>query len=247
MILARGVTKVYRGDGAETWALRGVDLEVKQGEFVAVVGPSGSGKSTLLYILGGLLRPTSGTVRVAGMELTEMSDSELAEFRHWNIGFVFQMYHLIPRMTALKNVMLPLMLRGLPLSEARDRALEALKLVGLEHRANHRPAQLSGGEQQRVAIARAIVTKPKILLADEPTGNVDRRSAFQIMEIFSMLRKELGITIVMVTHNLELVKFCDWAARLVDGRIARKYGASEYEQLVRDMVSSEEEIKNVFI
>ena len=229
------VTKVYKMGEAEVWALKGVSLEVADREFIAIVGPSGSGKSTLLYVIGGLIRPTSGKVYINGVDITTMNDDKLSEFRHENIGFVFQMYHLIPRMTALKNVMLPLKLRGLSGREARRRALEALKLVGLEHRANHRPTQLSGGEQQRVAIARAIVAEPKIILADEPTGNVDRKSALQIMDLFTRLNRELGVTIVMVTHNLELVRYCRRAARLLDGRIVRIYTSSEYRKLAEDM------------
>jgi len=232
------VTKLYKMGESEVWALKGVSLEVKEKEFIAVVGPSGSGKSTLLYIIGGLIKPTSGKVYVNGIDITTMSDDELSEFRHRNIGFVFQMYHLIPRMTALKNVMLPLKLRGLSGAEAKRRAMKALELVGLKHRANHRPTQLSGGEQQRVAIARAIVTEPKIILADEPTGNVDRRSAIQIMELFKKLNKDLGVTIVMVTHNLELVHYCHRAARLLDGRIAKIYSPSEYRKLAEDMTGA---------
>ncbi len=236
IVVLKEVWKVYKLGEVEVAALQGVDLRVRNGEFYGIVGPSGSGKSTLLYAIGGLVKPDKGKVFIDGVEITKLSDDELSMFRHMNIGFVFQMYHLIPRMTALKNVMLPLKLRGIASKEAEERALEALKLVGMDHRALHKPTQLSGGEQQRVAIARAIVTKPKIVLADEPTGNVDKKSALQIMELFRRLNKELGITVILVTHNLELIRFCDRVARLVDGKIAKIYEPSEYKILLKDMV-----------
>jgi len=201
-------------------ALRGVTLEVPRGVWQCLVGPSGSGKSTLLHIIGGVDKPTKGTVEVAGVRLNDLSDDQLAEFRNKNIGFVFQMFYLIPRMSILENVELPLILRGVPKARRREAALEALRLVGLGHiDPRRRPTQLSGGEQQRVAIARAIVTRPRILLADEPTGNLDSATTKVIMDIFTALKKELGITIVMVTHNLELLSYCDRYARMRDGRI----------------------------
>ncbi|MFP3290961.1 MAG: ABC transporter ATP-binding protein [Thermoproteus sp.] len=201
-------------------ALRGVTLSVPRGSFHCVVGPSGSGKTTLLHIVGGVDRPTKGEVWVAGVRLNDLDDDKLAEFRNRYIGFVFQLFYLIPRMTILENVELPLMLRGVPKAERREAALEALRLAGLGGvDPKRRPTQLSGGEQQRVAIARAIATKPRLLLADEPTGNLDSATAQTIMDTFTMLKKELGITIVMVTHNLELLKYCDGVTRLKDGRI----------------------------
>ncbi|MEZ0248299.1 MAG: ABC transporter ATP-binding protein [Thermoproteus sp.] len=201
-------------------ALRGITYSVPRGIFQCVVGPSGSGKSTFLHIVGGIDRPTRGDVWVAGVKLNDLNDDQLAEFRNKNIGFVFQMFYLIPRMTVLENVELPLILRGVPKAKRREMALEALKLAGLEGvDPKKRPTQLSGGEQQRVAIARAIVAKPRLLLADEPTGNLDSATANRVMETFLSLKKELGITIIMVTHNLELLKFCDRVVRLRDGRI----------------------------
>jgi len=201
-------------------ALRGVTLSVPRGSFHCMVGPSGSGKTTLLHIVGGVDRPTKGEVWVAGVRLNDLDDDKLAEFRNRYVGFVFQLFYLIPRMTILENVELPLMLRGVPKAERREAALEALRLAGLGGvDPKRRPTQLSGGEQQRVAIARAIVTKPRLLLADEPTGNLDSATAQTIMDTFTMLKKELGITIVMVTHNLELLKYCDGVTRLKDGRI----------------------------
>lgn len=234
------VRKRYRMNGVEVWALREVNLDVSKGEFLGVVGPSGSGKSTLMYVIGGLMRPDFGKVIVNGVDITRLNDDELSIFRHKNIGFVFQMYYLIPRMSALKNVTLPLKLRNMPKREAERKALEALKMVGMAHRANHRPSQMSGGEQQRVAIARAIVTEPEIILGDEPTGNVDRKSSIQIMELFKRLNKDLGVTIIMVTHNLELINYCDRAARMVDGKIVKTYLPDEYGRLVADMASGEE-------
>jgi len=214
--MVKDVVKYY-GDYP---ALRGVTLEVPRGVWQCLVGPSGSGKSTLLHIIGGVDKPTKGTVEVAGVRLNDLSDDQLAEFRNKNIGFVFQMFYLIPRMSILENVELPLILRGVPKARRREAALEALRLVGLGHiDPRRRPTQLSGGEQQRVAIARAIVTRPRILLADEPTGNLDSATTKVIMDIFTALKKELGITIVMVTHNLELLSYCDRYARMRDGRI----------------------------
>jgi len=218
-IVVKDVVKYY-GDYP---ALRGVTLEVPRGVWQCLVGPSGSGKSTLLHIIGGVDKPTKGTVEVAGVRLNDLGDDQLAEFRNKNIGFVFQMFYLIPRMSILENVELPLILRGVPKARRREAALEALRLVGLGHiDPRRRPTQLSGGEQQRVAIARAIVTRPRILLADEPTGNLDSATTKVIMDIFTQLKKELGITIVMVTHNLELLSYCDRYARMRDGRIVEQ-------------------------
>jgi putative ABC transport system ATP-binding protein len=210
-IVVKDVYKYY----GEYPALRGVTLEVPKGVFQCILGPSGSGKSTLLHIIGGVDKPTKGEVVVAGVRLNDLSDDQLAEFR-----FVFQLFYLIPRMSILENVELPLILRGVPREERRRLALEALQLAGLGHvDPKKRPTQLSGGEQQRVAIARAIVTKPRILLADEPTGNLDSATAKVVMDTFLNLKKQLGITIVMVTHNLELLPYCDRHVRMRDGKI----------------------------
>ena len=234
MVEVRDLWKEYELGKAKVQALRGVNLEVDRGEFLAVLGPSGSGKSTLLHLIGGLDRPTRGLVRVGGIEVSSLkSDRELSRYRNEYVGFVFQFFHLIPRLTALENVELPLVARGVDPKERRRRALEALKLVGLEHRARHRPTELSGGEQQRVAIARAIVTQPKLLLADEPTGNLDSSNARIVINLFRKLIEELNLTVVMATHNLELLDYCDKAVRLVDGSIAGIYSKSEINKLIK--------------
>ena len=229
----RDVWKEYELGRSKVQALRGVTLDVEEGEFLAVVGPSGSGKSTLLHLIGGLDRPTRGTMRVVGVEVSSLrDDGQLSRFRNEYVGFVFQMFYLVPRLTALENVELPLVARGVEPAERRKASLEALKMVGLEHRARHRPTEMSGGEQQRVAIARAIVSKPKLLLADEPTGNLDSANAKLVMELFRKLIDEIGVTVLMATHNLELLDYCDRAVRLVDGRIAGIYSRGEFTKLL---------------
>ena len=230
----RDVWKVYGTGEAAVPALKGVTFDVEKGEFVALVGPSGSGKSTLLHLIGGLDRPTRGLVKVEGVEVSSLRDDrELSAYRNERVGFVFQMFYLIPRLTALENVELPLFAKGVDPRERRRRALEALSMVKLEHRANHRPTQMSGGEQQRVAIARAIVTNPKLILADEPTGNLDSANAKAVMDLFLKLKRELGVTVVMATHNLELLSYCDRVIRLVDGQVAGIYRQGEYHKLAR--------------
>jgi len=208
---------VYRLGYARVFAIRGVSLELYESEFTAVVGPSGSGKSTLLHLIGGLDKPTRGRVLVDGIEISGLDEKGLAEYRRRYVGFVFQQFYLIPRLTALENVEIALMARGVPQSERRRRALELLEVVGLRDRAYHRPGELSGGEQQRVAIARALANNPKLLLADEPTGNLDSATAHSIMKLFRRLVDEQGVTIIMVTHNLELVSYCDRVVKLRDG------------------------------
>ncbi|MEM1619568.1 MAG: ABC transporter ATP-binding protein [Fervidicoccaceae archaeon] len=219
----RGVWKIYRSGRSEYAALRGVDLDVERGEFLAVVGPSGSGKSTLLHIIGGLDRPTRGVVRVDGLDLAKLSPRELARYRNEKVGFVFQMFNLLPYLGALENVALPLIIRGVRPSEAKERALVALEAVGLRDKARKKPAELSGGEQQRVAIARALAAGPSLLLADEPTGNLDSASAESVVGLFEELSRE-GVTVVMVTHNLELAAKCDRVARLKDGVVVEVIG-----------------------
>jgi putative ABC transport system ATP-binding protein len=197
----RGVTKTfYRGKEAVP-VLENLDLQVPEGAFEALMGPSGSGKSTLLNLIAGLDKPTSGTAMVAGSELSRMSDGELAKFRSQKIGFIFQAYNLLPVLTAVENVELPLLLTSLSGSERRKRAQTALRIVGLEDRMNHYPRQLSGGQEQRVAIARAIVNDPTILVCDEPTGDLDRKSADEILALLEKLNKEFKKTILMVTHD----------------------------------------------
>ncbi len=238
-VTVRDVWKIYEMDGVRVEALRGATFEVEKGEFLGIVGPSGSGKSTLLHIVGGLDRPSRGEVEVDGIKISGLSDDELSEYRNRIVGFVFQMFYLIPRFTALQNVELPLIARGVPKEERRKRALEALEMVGLEDRAFHKPNQLSGGEQQRVAIARAIVGKPKLLLADEPTGNLDSESAKSVMEVFKELNRKHGITVILVTHNLGLVWYCDRVIKLTDGRVERIYGIGEYEEMLSSFIKSE--------
>jgi putative ABC transport system ATP-binding protein len=197
----RKLTRVFRRDNEGVVALDNVDLDIDDGDFVALMGPSGSGKTTLLNILAGIDRPTSGTVRVGDAEVWGMSEDQLAEWRNHHVGFVFQNFNLIPVLTAFENVELPLLLTHLTKEERRNHVTTALKLVGLADRMDHRPRQMSGGQEQRVAIARAIVTDPTLILADEPTGNLDARSAEDTMNLLSRLNSELKKTIVMVTHD----------------------------------------------
>lgn len=195
------VTKSFERGGETIPVLENLDFTVTKGEFVALMGPSGSGKSTLLNLVAGLDKPTSGTVNVAGKELSSMDDAGLARFRADSIGFVFQTYNLMPVLTAVENVELPLLLTNVPKSDRRRRAETALKAVGLADRSDHYPRQLSGGQEQRVAIARAIVNDPKIIVADEPTGDLDRKSADDVLHLMEQLNKEFGKTIFMVTHD----------------------------------------------
>ncbi len=201
MVDVRGVRKVYRRDAEEITVLDGIDLQVPAGEFVALMGPSGSGKTTLLNLIAGIDRPTSGQVVVAGTDVARLSESELARWRSRNVGFIFQFYNLIPVLRAVENVELPLLLTGLSRRERRERALTALKVVGLADRSGHYPRQLSGGQEQRVAIARAIVGDPSVLVADEPTGDLDAKSAEDILALMETLNREFRKTIVMVTHD----------------------------------------------
>ena len=197
----QNVRKVYHRDSQEIVVLDGIDLEVPQGEFIALMGPSGSGKTTLLNLIAGIDRPTSGKVVLGGTEVGSLSEGALAKWRSQNVGFIFQFYNLIPVLTALENVELPLMLSPLSRKQRRERALTALKIVGLADRSQHYPKQLSGGQEQRVAIARAVVTDPKVLVADEPTGDLDAKSAEEILNLMQTLNQEFGKTIVMVTHD----------------------------------------------
>jgi putative ABC transport system ATP-binding protein len=201
MVDVRNVTKVYRKDAEELVVLNGLSLEVKEGDYAALMGPSGSGKSTLLNLIAGIDKPTSGDVIVAGTNVAQLGETQLASFRSHNVGFIFQFYNLIPVLSATENVELPLLLTSLSKSERRERALTALKVVGLADRASHYPRQLSGGQEQRVAIARAIVTDPKVLVADEPTGDLDAKSATEILDLLGTLNQEFKKTIVMVTHD----------------------------------------------
>jgi putative ABC transport system ATP-binding protein len=201
MVDVHNVTKVYRKDAEELVVLNGLSLQVEAGDYAALMGPSGSGKSTLLNLIAGIDKPTSGDVIVAGTNVAQLGETELASFRSHNVGFIFQFYNLIPVLNALENVELPLLLTNLSKAERRGRATTALKVVGLADRVTHYPRQLSGGQEQRVAIARAIVTDPKVLVADEPTGDLDARSATEILDLLGTLNKDFKKTIVMVTHD----------------------------------------------
>jgi putative ABC transport system ATP-binding protein len=209
VIEIRDVSRVYRRGADEIHALERVSLRIERGRFVALMGPSGSGKSTLLNLIAGLDRPTAGTVTVAGQRLDALSEDELARFRARHVGFVFQFFNLIPVLNARGNVELPLLLTPLRREERRQRALLALRVVGLEDRADHRPNELSGGEQQRVAIARAIVSDPEIVVADEPTGDLDARNAVEVLGLLRELCREFGKTVVMVTHDPRGERFVD--------------------------------------
>jgi putative ABC transport system ATP-binding protein len=214
----RGLEQVFSGDGAPVHALQGLDLAVAEGTFLGVMGQSGSGKSTFLSILGGLCRPSGGSVLVDGIDLYGLPGERLADFRREYVGFVFQSFNLLPYLTALENVMLPLAVKRMPSAEKRERAASVLEHVGLSGRAGHLPGKLSGGEQERVAVARALVNEPPLILADEPTGALDSRTAAQTMELFARLNDD-GMTIVMVTHNQETERYFDRTITLRDGRL----------------------------
>ncbi len=228
MIELEGITKVYQMGQVQVHALRGMSLRIEPGEWVSIVGPSGSGKSTLMHIIGCLDTPTSGSYRLNGLEVSSMDEKSLSTVRNQEIGFVFQMFNLLPRISALKQVMLPMQYaRGkakLPLRKRREIAAKALEMVGLGDRLNHHPAELSGGEQQRIAIARALVNNPSIILADEPTGNLDTQSGAEVMEIFRKLHMERGITIVVVTHDDEIAGMAERIVHLRDGLIVDDVG-----------------------
>jgi putative ABC transport system ATP-binding protein len=212
-----GLTKTYRTGSVDVHALRGIDFNINEGELVAIMGRSGSGKTTLLNIIGCVERPTEGRYRLADVDVGRLNDAQRSDLRLSRIGFVFQAYNLLPSLTALDNVLLPTVYSGL--ANARQRGLEALEHVGLADRADHRPTQLSGGEQQRVAIARALINDPSIILADEPTGNLDTRRGQDVLALFQDLHRE-GITIVLVTHEEQVAQHAQRILRLMDGRLA---------------------------
>ena len=218
LVSMRDIHRVYATGEVEVRALDGVDLEIHEGEFVAVMGPSGSGKSTLMNVLGCLDRPTSGEYFLAGHDVSKLDRSDLATVRNWQLGFVFQSFNLLSRTSALENVELPLIYRGIRAGERRARARRALERVGLGARTEHHPSQLSGGQQQRVAIARALVTEPKIILADEPTGNLDSKTSIEVMALFQELGAQ-GITVALVTHEPDIAEYATRVVVVRDGHI----------------------------
>ncbi len=222
VIVAKDLWKIYRLGKVDYPALRGISLSIKRGEFIALVGPSGSGKSTLLNLFGALDRPTRGQVMINGQDISRLSDDRLAELRNRELGFVFQTFNLLGYMSALDNVEVPLVAGGVAVGRRKQKARELLKMVGLDAFERNRPTELSGGQQQRVAIARSLTNDPQILLADEPTGNLDSTSASEIISILNTLNKKEGVTIVMVTHNLDLTEFCHRTIHLKDGKIEKE-------------------------
>jgi len=215
------LSKVYRLGATEVWALRDFTISIKKGEFLAVVGPSGSGKSTLLNLLGALDRPTRGKILVDGIDMSRLNGLQLARLRNWKIGFIFQSFNLINRMSVLRNVEVPAIVRGLSREERRKRATELLKAVGIADKANRKPTALSGGEQQRVAIARALINDPTFILADEPTGNVDTKTGRQIFRLLKEMNRKKNTTIIVVTHNMELANEASKMVHLRDGAIEK--------------------------
>ncbi|MEE0892032.1 MAG: lipoprotein-releasing ABC transporter ATP-binding protein LolD [Succinivibrio sp.] len=216
---AQNIKKTYVEGKVKTQVLKGVNLEICKDEITAIIGQSGSGKSTLLHILGTLDTPDTGSLEFKGSELLKLSNQKKAQFRNFNLGFVYQFHHLLGDFTALENVMMPLLIANVPVKEAKLKAKEYLQKVGLSHRVNFRPNELSGGERQRVAIARAIVNKPDLILADEPTGNLDAQNAQEVFSIFSHLVKTEHVAVVMVTHDQNLASKCDKIYKMIDGEI----------------------------
>jgi putative ABC transport system ATP-binding protein len=221
IVRTRDVQKIYLMGKVEVHALRGVTLDIKRGEYISIMGPSGSGKSTLFNMIGGLDKPTSGSVYINEVDLAQLDAYELAWLRCRTIGYIFQTFNLIPVMTALENVTLPMIFAGVPEDERRDRGMELLKRVGLAERWNHKPFELSGGQQQRVAIARALANDPDIILADEPTGNLDLRTGKEIIELLKELNEEKGVTIISATHDLKMIDVSDRVIWIRDGQISR--------------------------
>jgi putative ABC transport system ATP-binding protein len=237
LIEIQGIAKVYDMGQVEVRALRGVSLEVASGEMLSVMGPSGSGKSTLMNILGCLDQPTSGRYALGGKDIGRLNDNQLAEIRNHRIGFVFQTFNLLARTTAFENVTLPLIYAGVGRAERRERAQQALEAVGLADRMHHAPTELSGGQQQRVAIARALVNAPSIILADEPTGNLDSKSGREVMAVLQDLNRKQGMTVVVVTHDETIARHTARIVHLYDGRITKE------ETVVKPLVATAEEAR----
>ncbi len=220
IIECRKLTQYFDDAGVRVDVFHDLDLQIKKGERVAIVGASGSGKSTLLYMLGGLDRIKSGTVLIDGQDIAQLNAKKLGELRNQALGFVYQFHHLLAEFTALENVAMPLLIRGEPVQKARAKATELLNKVGLSHRLGHKPGELSGGERQRAAIARALVTEPKCLLADEPTGNLDNHTARQVYDLLIQLNEQLGVSLVLVTHDEQLASKMDRVLRVAEGRLS---------------------------
>jgi len=230
LIKVENVTKVYKTGTVETQALRGVSLTIQPGEFMALVGPSGSGKTTLLQLIGCLDQPSSGKIFLNGKDVSQLNRNQRADIRRGTIGFIFQFFALIPTLTAYENVEMPLLLNGLSSTERRQRVMDLLEAVGMRQRANHRPDQLSGGEQQRVAVARALATHPLLILADEPTANLDTENGKQVMEIMQRLNRETGTTFVFATHDPRLFGYAQRTIVLRDGQIAENSHSNPNEE-----------------
>mgnify|MGYP000585145669 CR=1 FL=1 len=235
VIRAVDVRKVYRMGDVETHALRGISLDIRRGEYLSIMGPSGSGKTTFFNMIGGLDKPTSGKVYIDQVDIAQLDPYELAWLRCRKVGYVFQTFNLIQVMSCIENVMLPMAFAGRSGEEARERAMQILELVGLADRALHKPAEMSGGQQQRVAVARALANNPDILLADEPTANLDLRTGEEIIALFSRLRDEMGVTIISATHDLKMLKASDRIAWIDDGRLSRVSAAAELEIAVEEV------------
>ncbi len=235
-----GVVKEYQMGGTILQALKGIDVEIKRGEYISIMGPSGSGKSTLFNMIGALDRPTSGTVYIDDVNLLELSPGEIAWLRCWKIGYIFQTFNLIPVMTALENVTLPMIFAGIPSHERKEKGMELLKKVGLDHRADHKPSELSGGQQQRVAIARSLANNPSIILADEPTGNLDLKTGRDIINILKEMNEEENVTIISATHDLKMLDVSDRVIYIRDGMIEQIKARAEL-QLEIGTIEGEQE------
>lgn len=232
IVAAKGIVKAYKAEKVETIVLKGIDISVESGQFVSIMGPSGCGKSTLLYILGGLDNPTEGEVNIDGKDISKLKDKELSKLRRNDIGFIFQFYNLVQNLTVRENILLPIKMANKSVKGYGDKYKEILKTVRLEGKDNKYPAELSGGEQQRVSIARAVLGNPKLILADEPTGNLDSKTGDEIMDLFRVINKEKGITIIQVTHDEGKTKYGNRIIRLKDGAVIE-------DKMLYDRVSEE--------